>query len=205
MEDAPAITPMLTSVSTYPKHTTKNPMAKKPKPIKTPAVDAPQSTHECACEIANFGTLQARRTELVNEMSERQRKIGEEYQERIPQIDERLKVLHLKIQTFCEPNRASLADHNGVKYIDFTTGRVEWRKQPDAIVAPQKVENLDTVLGILEQRGLHRYIRTKREINKEAMLMEKDKLSGLISGIPGLTLRTGQEAFTIKPHETDPS
>lgn len=179
-------------------------MAKKPK-LKTPAVDAPQSTHDCACRISAFGELQARRAALVAEMSERQRQIGEEYQERITKIDDRLKLEHLAIQMFCEPKRTELADDNGVKYIDFTTGRVEWRKQPDTIAAPQKAENLDTVLGILEARGLHRFIRVKREINKEAMSMEREKLPGLIAGIPGLELRTGKEAFTIKPMETDPS
>jgi phage host-nuclease inhibitor protein Gam len=179
-------------------------MAPKPK-LKTPAVDAPQSTHDCACRISAYGELQARRAALVAEMSERQRQIGEEYQERITKIDERLKLEHMAIQMFCEPNRGSLADENGVKYIEFTTGKVEWRKQPDTIAVPRTPENLDTVLGLLEQRGLVRFIRVKREINKEAMLLERVNLTGLIAGIPGLSLRIGQEAFTIKPLETDPS
>lgn len=173
--------------------------------LKTAAIAAPQSTHDCACRISLYGQLQSRRADLVAEMSERQRQIGEEYQERITNIDERLKVEHTAIQMFCEPNRGALADENGVKYIEFTTGRVEWRKQPDTIAAPQKQENLDTVLGILEQRGLHRFIRVKREINKDGMLAEKSNLAGLISGIPGLSLRIGQEAFTVKPLQNDPT
>lgn len=180
-------------------------MAPKPKKLKTAAIAAPQNPHECACRISTFGELQARRAALVAEMSERQRAVGEEYQERITKIDERLKEEHLAIQAFCEPNRGELADENGVKYIEFTTGRVEWRKQHDTITAPAKAETLDTVFSLLEQRGLHRFIRTKREINKEVMLAEKTNLAGLIAGIPGLGLRTGTEAFTIKPLETDPS
>lgn len=180
-------------------------MATKPKKIKTPAVDAPQSTHECACRIAAYGDLQARRNALVAEMSERQRQIGEEYQDRITKIDERLKLEHAAIQMYCESNRSALAEENGVKYIDFTTGRAQWAKQPDTIHAPRDADNLNTVFTLLEQRSLGRFIRTKREVNKEIMLAEKDKLPGLIAGIPGLELRTGKEAFSIKPMETNPS
>lgn len=179
-------------------------MAPKPK-LKTPAIQAPQTPQENAVRISNYGALQARRAALVAEMSERQRGIGEEYQADISLIDAALREEHLAIQMFCEAHRGELAEENGVKYIEFTTGRVEWRKQPDIIAAPTKPDTQDTVFSLLEQRGLHRFIRVKREINKEAMLAEKGNLAGLIAGIPGLSLRTGSEAFTIKPLETNPS
>ena len=45
--------------------------------------------------------------------------------------------------------------------------------------------------------GLDRFIRTKQEINKEALLNEPE----VAKGIAGITIKTGVEDFVIKPFE----
>lgn len=181
-------------------------MARPTKKLRLPAGPAaPQDPQECASAIATYGRLEADRARLVDEMNERIRNIGNEYQQRISDIEESLKNRLQAIQIYCEAHRVALTDDNGVKYAEFTTGRVEWRKAPDSIVAPQKEENLDTVIDLLEKRGLARFIRIKKEISKAAMLLEKEHLKALIAGIPGLSLKIGKETFCVKPLEVDPT
>ncbi len=186
--------------------------------IKTPAgPPAPQSREECAVAIAEYGRVQADRQRTLDEMNEKIRAVTQDYEAELETFDESLKLRHLAIQTWCEANRVGLAEDNGVKYIQLTTGRVEWRKAPDKITAPNKPENLDTVLKMLKEKHLERFIRVKEEINKEAMLAEKTPvpeegskpakpgLLVLIHGIPGLSLVQGKEEFHVKPLEIDPS
>jgi len=194
-------------------------MAKKDKKkIKTPAgPPAPQNREECAVAVADYGRVQSDRQRVLDEMNEKIRAVSQAYEAELAEYDDSLKVRHLAIQTWCEANRVGLADDNGVKYIQLTTGRVEWRKAPDKITAPAKPENLATVLDMLKQRGLGRFIRIKEEINKEAMLAEKNPIAEegstpakpgllvLIHGIAGLNLVAGKEEFHVKPLEVDPS
>lgn len=186
--------------------------------IKTPAgPPAPQTREECAIAITEYGRVQNDRARKLFEKDERIRAISQEYEEELAALDESLKLRHQAIQTWCEANRVGLAEESGVKYIQLTTGRVEWRKGLDKITAPKKPENLETVLKMLHERGLDRFIRIKEEINKEAMLNEKNPvpeegskpakpgLLVLIHGIPGLNLTIGGEEFHVKPLEIDPS
>ncbi|OCN21072.1 hypothetical protein AN665_0211575 [Serratia marcescens] len=47
--------------------------------------------------------------------------------------------------------------------------------------------------------GLERFIRRKEEINKEAILNEPSA----VSGVAGITVKTGIEDFAIVPFEQD--
>jgi phage host-nuclease inhibitor protein Gam len=178
---------------------------KAPKRMKAPAgPPAPQTHEECAAAIAEFGKLEARRAALLAELAERQRAIAETYQGQITELDGLMLACFAGIQTFAEAHRSE-AEAENVKYLEFTTGRVEWRKAQDAIAAPAKADTLATVIQMLEARSLGRFIRTTQELNKDAMLAEREVLPGLIAGIPGLSIRTGRESFTVKPHVIEPT
>ncbi|EKP1795399.1 host-nuclease inhibitor Gam family protein, partial [Escherichia coli] len=47
--------------------------------------------------------------------------------------------------------------------------------------------------------GLERFIRVKEEINKDAILNEKDA----VKNIPGITIKSDIEDFSIIPFEQD--
>ena len=55
----------------------------------------------------------------------------------------------------------------------------------------------DAVIEHLKSLGLQRFVRTKEEPNKEAMLAEPDA----VRGVAGITLNTGVEDFTITPFQ----
>lgn len=55
------------------------------------------------------------------------------------------------------------------------------------------------MLETLERLGLSRFIRTKREPNKEAMLNEPEA----VKGVAGITIVQGVEDFIVTPFEQE--
>lgn len=54
-------------------------------------------------------------------------------------------------------------------------------------------------MEFLQRMGFDRFIRTRQEINKEALLNEPE----VAKGIAGVTIKQGLEDFVIKPFEQD--
>ena len=99
------------------------------------------------------------------------------------------------IQTFAEANRAALTDGNKVKFANLVTGEVAWRQRPPSV----GIRGADTVIETLKRLGLGRFVRTKEEINKDAILNEPKA----VSGVAGITLNTGIEDFIVTPFEQE--
>ena len=84
------------------------------------------------------------------------------------------------------------ADRLG-KTANLVTGEVAWRQVPPSV----QVRGAEAVLDRLQVMGLGRFIRSKDEVNKEAMLAEPEA----VRGITGITIVTGLENFSITPFE----
>lgn len=177
-------------------------MAKKPKP-KTAALEAPQDQDQAARAIADYGRALRALAGIKAEMDNAIAAITEQYQASVTTQEAEVERLLAAVHAYCEANRATLTRGGEVKFVQFTTGTAEWRKDQDKVTAPNKAENLQTVVELLTQRGLSRFVRVKSEVNKEAMLAEKKTLPSLISGIPGLTFAVGKESFSITPLESE--
>ena len=106
-----------------------------------------------------------------------------------------MKPLQKAVQAFCESRRLELTNGGKQKTAYFTTGEVQWRAKPPAVVA----KGIDGILESLRNLGLFRFIRTKEELNKEAMLAEPD----IARSISGVTIREGVEEFVIKPNDEE--
>lgn len=57
----------------------------------------------------------------------------------------------------------------------------------------------DSVIEMLKRLGLTEFVRTKEEVNKEAILNQPDK----VRGVAGLNVITGVEDFVITPFEQE--
>jgi phage host-nuclease inhibitor protein Gam len=156
---------------------------------------APQNRDECAAAIADFGRMQRNRDRLMAEMNDKIAAITSDYQPQIDQHDASLELRLKSIQTYCEANRDALTEGGKVKFANLVTGTVEWRKATDSV----KVTGVDAVIQLLEERQLVRFIRTKKEINKEAILLDRDAAKA----VPGIQILIGKEAFYCKPFEVE--
>jgi phage host-nuclease inhibitor protein Gam len=167
-------------------------MATKPTRLKSAAAPyAPQTKETCQQDIKRIGDLQrdlGRETAAMNDLIAQ---ATEAAAPRLEALQERIKALQTGVQTWCEANREELCGKG--KTANLITGEVSWRQRPPSV----GIRGVDAVLETLKRLGLSRFIRTKEELNKEAMLNETDA----VRGVAGITINTGTEDFIITPFE----
>ena len=168
-----------------------------PKPkIKAAAkVYTPQSKTDCAAGIRQLGDLQRLVARLTADMNDAIAQITADSQPTLEALKEEMATLQQGIQTWCEANRNDLTDGGKVKSANLVTGEVNWRQRPPACA----VRGADAVIDTLKRLGLAEFVRTKEEVNKEAILNEPDK----VRGVAGITIVTGVEDFVITPFEQE--
>ena len=99
------------------------------------------------------------------------------------------------VQAWCESRRDELTLNGKTKTGTFNTGEVQWRQRPPSV----GIRGTESVIESLHTLGLVRFIRTKEEVNKEAMLNEPE----LAATVAGVTIKTGVEDFVITPFEQE--
>ena len=162
---------------------------------KTPAAThVPQSKTDCASDIKALGDLTRQFERSRGEMNDGIAHIAKSYQPVLEALETQMKALQTGIQTWCEANRASLCD-GPLKTANLVTGEVSWRQRPPSVSS----RGAETVIETLQRMHLGRFVRTKEEVNKEAILNEPDA----VRGIAGISVVTGVEDFSITPFALD--
>ncbi len=187
-------------------------MAAKKQRLKAPAADALQTKDEVAARIRQIGDLQREVLRSETTMNDKIAEITEAHQPGIAEKQTRILGLIAQVQTWCETHRAELTDDYKVKTANLITGEVGWRADPPSVAA----RGLEAILPQLDSLGLETYIRSTRELNKEAILIDRTLLAGKddgvgktaamerlakLAGVPGITIRVGVEKFFITPFE----
>lgn len=163
---------------------------KKTKLPAAPAAIVPQSREECAHHIKVLGDTQRQFEALRGRMNDEIAAITAQYQGQMQALDGCCQSMAKGIQTWCEANRATLCEAGG-KTANLVTGEVSWRQRPPSV----RITGADAVIDTLKRMQLERFVRSKEEPNKEAMLNEPDA----VRGIAGITIVSGLEDFAITP------
>ncbi len=90
--------------------------------------------------------------------------------------------------------RASLTGDNKVKFADLGTGKISWRLRPAKVSLRGKVEE---IVERLKSLGLHRFVRVSEEVNKEAMLGDREAARA----VSGVSIASEGEDFIVEPFE----
>ena len=171
-------------------------MAKPVKRIKSTAVAyVPQNRDAVIADIKRIGDLQREASRLETEMNDAIAEITEKFAALIAPIKTDIETLSKGVQGWCEANRDELTNGGKVKTANLVTGDVSWRVRPPSV----SIRGMDAVMETLERLGLQRFIRTKQEINKEAILLEPKA----VAGVAGITVKSGIEDFSIIPFEQE--
>ena len=194
MSRASRVTPNRFSLS-VPANPPANPQGTYPmasKKTKRPAATAllPQSRTECAQHIRQLGYAQRQFERTRAELNDAIAHLTQRYQPVLQALDLDCQALAQGIQTWCEANRASLLESGG-KTAHLVTGEVSWRSRPPSV----RVTGAESVIETLHRMGLQRFVRSKEEVNKDAILNEVDA----VRGIAGLAIVSGLEDFAIAP------
>ena len=185
------------------------------KRLKTAAAAAPQTRDAVAADIRTIGDLQRQITRITADMNDAIAAITAQHQPELDRLGGDVKRLQVGVQAWCEAHRAEITNDNKVKFANFLTGEVTWRQRPPSV----KITKAEVVIKCLKALGLSRYLRTKEEIDKDAILAahsaaklapaddagraalvaEADKLGG----VSGIEIVTGLEDFAIVPFEQE--
>ena len=142
--------------------------------------------------IATIGAAQRQRDAIETAMNDELATVRARYEEQALPHAAVIKDLGHAVQAWCEGNRVDLTK-GGRKTAKFAAGEVSWRMRPPSV----SIRGQGIVLEALKKLGLDRFIRTKEEVDKEAMLREPSA----VEDIKGISISQGED-FVIKPFET---
>ncbi len=164
--------------------------------LKSPAqaVRVPQTRDEVAEAIAAIGKHTRERLRIEAAMNDEIAEVKRRFEEDAQPHGDAMRALQMGVQTWCEAHRTELTLGGKVKTAAFASGEVRWRNTPPSVT----IRALDVVLKTLRQRGLDRFIRTKEEVNKEAILADPTA----VTGVAGIKISSGEE-FVVVPFEAE--
>lgn len=170
-------------------------MSKKKASVKTKAVVyVARSREEADAAIAEIGRLQRERETLETAMNARLAAIRTEFEDQAKPAAEGIKTLATGVQTWAESNRVDLTKDGKTKTVALGNGEIKWRNRPPSV----GLRGVDDVIEALKQLELARFVRTKEEVDKEAILKDTDA----VKGVKGITINKDQEDFVIVPFAT---
>lgn len=166
-------------------------MAKAALRTKTKASPAAQSRDEVEALIAEVGDLQRELTRHDADLGDRAARLKAEAEKAAEPLKLRLLEASALIQGWCEANRADLTQGGKTKTAAFPTGEIKWRLRPPAVT----VRNAATVIVWLKEKLEGRFVRTKEEVDKEALLADPEAAAV----VPGVRIGSAGEDFVIEP------
>ena len=171
-------------------------MAKKRR-LKTVAAAVPvaQDLKGVDDQVTRIGEIQREMLRINSYVDDRVAKIKAAAAENLETLKAEEETLQEAVQLYCDANRAKLTRDGKRKTVKFSNGLVQWRKSPRKVV----LRKVADVLTDLREAGLTKFIRTKEEVNKDAILAD----SASVSGIAGITIQPGKEEFIIIPDEAE--
>ncbi|MCS4534268.1 host-nuclease inhibitor Gam family protein [Neisseria montereyensis] len=171
----------------------------KPKRIKKEAlVVAVQDRDAAAEQIKRLGDLQREIDRIEADHNDKVAELQKAADEQITPIKDEMQSIEAGVHAWAEANRAVLTDGGKVKFAELNTGIIRWRNNPPRCT----VSGMDAVLALLESNpDLQRFVRVKREVNKDAVLNEPEFFAQ--NPVPGIKIVTGKEFFEIKPHHQE--
>lgn len=169
---------------------------KKTSRIKSDATQTPvpQSRDDINVAISRIGVAQRERARIQADMNDEMAKIKLRYEEEAKPFSTEIESLSRGVQIWCEAHRNELTRDGKVKFCNFAAGEIKWRMRPPRVT----IRAAENVLETLRRLNLTRFIRTKEEPNKDAMLAEPD----VVSGLAGVKFEQ-KEDFVIVPFETE--
>ncbi|MDP3143260.1 MAG: host-nuclease inhibitor Gam family protein [Candidatus Omnitrophota bacterium] len=160
--------------------------------VKKTVVAVPKSLDEAAQFLAEIGQEQRATNKIqsglnakVDELKAKAMVDDEPHQKKISQLVEGL-------FAFAEAHRDELTDGGKRKTVELLTGSFAWRMTPPAV----SFRDVKSILKSLKTLKLERFIRTKEEIDKEAMLKEPE----VAKTVKGVSISQHEE-FVAKPTE----
>lgn len=166
--------------------------------IKAPAsrVPVPQTRDEAADYVRRIGELRREFVRREADMNDSLARVKQAVSDAAAPLQEEEKALAAALQTWCEANRTALTNGNKVKFADLGSGLVKWALRAASVKGVPK--NPAPVIERIKALGLLQFIRTKEEVDKEAMRADPENARR----VAGISIGSEGEDFVVEPFET---
>lgn len=156
---------------------------------------APRNREEAEAVLSTIGRAQESVAALEALKNQQLAEVREDYDGRIRELDEAIKDLFAGLQTWAESNRSQLLVGNS-KTVKLATGELQWRTTPPKVTFAKGVKEEDVINALVEMGFDLDYVRTKHELDKEALLKKPEFVDEHLDGAVKITQR---ELFSAKP------
>lgn len=163
--------------------------------IKSITYEVANSREDAEARIHAIGEKRRQLLRIEADMNDAIAKRKQQAEAQASPIKEEIGDLIESVQTWAEANRPELTNNGKSKTITLATGQINWRNRP----AKVNVRNIKAVINSLKSLGLLQFIRTKEEINKEALLEDQE----VAEQVTGVRIASAGEDFAILPYELD--
>ena len=169
-------------------------MARKSKTVGV-NLPVPQSRDEAANAIRQIGVANREVARLEADMNDQIAALKASAEEAAAPLRQRVVALTEGVKVWAEANRDALTAGGKTKTADMGTGKIMWRLRPPSV----RITGVDRVIEAIKTLGFKGFLRTKEEVNKEALLADPDKARM----IAGVSIGTQGEDFVVEPFEAE--
>ncbi|MFN7308729.1 MAG: host-nuclease inhibitor Gam family protein [Acetobacteraceae bacterium] len=151
----------------------------------------PRDRDEAEAYLERIGSIQREIQLNKTALAEAVARVTAEIEASSAKLTEENDRLFRGLQLWAEANRHALTDGGKTKTVRLGNGTIAWRQAPPSV----QIKGQEAVLAYLMQENGEEFLRTKVEINREAMLANAEQASK----IPGVTIKSAGESFVIEP------
>ncbi|MFH1309028.1 MAG: host-nuclease inhibitor Gam family protein [Patescibacteria group bacterium] len=161
--------------------------------VKRKSIFVPKDNNQANGFIGSIGYHQGEIEEIEKELNVEVMKLKKQAGKDIKAHKEKINELMNGLCAFAEVKKDELLSGRS-KTINFPYGSISWRITPPKVV----FRNESKILHALKDLGLSKFIRTKEEVNKQAILESPEE----VKDIKGLSISQIEE-FVVKPRFLD--
>lgn len=166
------------------------------KRLKTKALPTPRTRAEAEELLHQIGIHQREVARINSDMNDDLSEIKRRYEEQAQPHNDTIAQQFQAVHAFCEANRDDLLTGK-LKSARMATGEIGWRTTPPKVM----INKVAQVIEAIKALGHKQFLRTKEEINKDAMLADEESRA-LAGSIKGITIKQTEEFFA-RPFESD--
>jgi len=161
--------------------------------MKAPAIPAPRTKQEAEDLLGEIGRLQRMVVDVETQMNGELAAVKARAADVAAPLNQAIADQFAALHVWAETHRDELL-LGKAKTAKLATGEISWRMSPPAV----SVRGADKVIETLKRLGLGRFLRTKEEIDKQAILADPEG----VDGVAGISV-SQREEFVARPFASE--
>jgi phage host-nuclease inhibitor protein Gam len=166
---------------------------------KALALDIPQTDAEADALLAEYSRIESAVATAEATMNEALAAAKIIHENAARPFLERRRQIYDALNAFAGAHRSRLTDEGKTKTVKFPAGEFGWRTAPPSVRLKRGFEWDDVVDFAKRHANLRRFLRTKTELNREAVLADPEAAGR----IEGLSVGSRGEQFFVTPFGAD--